>query len=199
MIATITGKLISKSTDSIIIDVNGLGYKVLIPLSTYYKLPELHNTISVQTHLHVREDALVLFGFLTNEEKVFFQLLIGIDKVGPKLALNVLSGLPLSDLREAILRNDAARIDLIPGIGRKTAERLILELKDKVNIISDENRVLPLVGSQEDGVYSDVVSALLNLGYKENLVARAAKEAKKLSQDYNFEILFKNALKILAK
>lgn len=199
MIATITGKLSVKSPDAIIIDVNGVGYRILIPLSTYYQLPEVQGTVSIHTYLHVREDALVLFGFLTTEEKDFFQQLIGIDRVGPKLALNILSGIPLSDLREAILKKDVARIDLIPGIGRKSAERIILELKDKVMPFDAESRPGMFPDGEKDGVFGDVVSALLNLGYRESLAARAAKEAKKQLRDYDFESLFKSALKILAK
>lgn len=199
MIATITGKLTSKSPETIIIDVSGVGYKISIPLSTYYQLPDLLGTITIHTYLHVREDALVLFGFLSKGEKEFFQQLIGIDKVGPKLALNILSGIPLGDLREAILKSDVARIDQIPGIGKKSAERIILELKDKVIQVTDERRAEMFSTGEADGVFRDVISALLNLGYKESIATKAAKEAKTQLRDYDFEILFKSALKRIAK
>jgi len=132
MIAHIKGKIIYKSPESVVVDVSGVGYEVYIPLSTYYKLPDTEEYISLNTYTHIREDALQLYGFLTQREKEIFQLLISVSGVGPKLARNILSGIPAEDLISAISSGDIARLRSIPGVGGKTAERLVLELKDKM-------------------------------------------------------------------
>ena len=133
MIAHLIGKLIYKSPDHSIVDVNGIGYKIFTPLSTYYVLPKTGDSVTLHIHTRVREDELKLFGFLTEEEQTIFEKLITINKVGPKLALGILSGMSPANLLTAVMSNDAARLSAIPGVGKKTAERLTLEMKDKLS------------------------------------------------------------------
>ena len=132
MIALITGVLTEKFPNSVIVDVQGIGYQVHIPLSTFYHLPEISKSVTLKIYTHVREDALQLFGFLEAQEKKVFLLVLGISGVGPKLALNILSGLPLTDFIRAIMNRDVVKLSSIPGVGKKTAERLALELKDRI-------------------------------------------------------------------
>ena len=201
MIANVKGKIIHKSPDSVIIDVAGVGYEVHIPLSTYYKLPETEEYVSLNTYTHIREDALQLYGFLTQREKEIFQLLIGVSGVGPRLARNILSGIPADDLVSALYSGDIARLKAIPGIGGKTAERLIVELRDKMTAIV-RNHVGEVVASgvadKRDDISKDVLSALVNLGYKGNLAEKAIEKAKQINTDATFEILLKESLKVLA-
>ena len=202
MIAHVKGKIIHKSPESVIVDVAGVGYEVYIPLSTYYKLPELEEYVSLNIYTHIREDALQLYGFLTHREKSIFQLLIAVSGIGPKLARNILSGIPADDLVSAVSSGDIARLKAIPGIGGKTAERLILELKDKMSAIVREYAAV--AGRQEiadkgDGVARDVFSALVNLGYKANLAEKAVERVEGANTGATFEALLKEALKILAK
>jgi len=201
MIAHVKGKIIHKSPESVIIDVAGVGYEVHIPLSTYYKLPETEEYVSLNTYTHIREDALQLYGFLTQREKEIFQLLIGVSGVGPRLARNILSGIPADDLVSALYSGDIARLKAIPGIGGKTAERLIVELRDKMTAIV-RNHVGEVVASgvadKRDDISKDVLSALVNLGYKGNLAEKAIEKAKQINTDATFEILLKESLKVLA-
>ena len=201
MIANISGKLIQKSADSVVIDVGGVGYELFIPLSTFYTLPGLGEPASLKVYTHVREDAIQLFGFLTQDERDIFGLLISVSGVGPKLARNILSGMAVSDLVSAIGSSDSKKLSSIPGIGGKSAERLILELRDKIKAIA-------LTGVQEqkeesgesDPLSMDVVSALENLGYKAALAEEAVKKAKATEPDaLSFEALLKEALKRLSK
>ena len=198
MIALLTGQIAYKSPDHIILDVNGVGYRVLIPFSTYYELPE-EGTVSLHIHTSVREDAIQLFGFRTRLEKSFFQLLISVTGVGPKLARDILSNIQPAPLAQALSQGDIHKLSTIPGIGKKTAERLILELKDKAgkldlsSVPSAEQREIP-VGD----VMDDVASALLNLGYKDPLV-RKALAGLDASKGGSVEELLKQALKILMK
>lgn len=199
MIALIRGTLAYKSTDYVIIDVAGVGYGLSIPLSTFYSLPDA-GEISLFTHTHVREDALLLYGFLSLDEKEMFVILIGISGIGPKLAVNILSHIPPGELKRAIFEGDVKRLSALPGIGKKTAERLILELKDKVGPID----ALPSSSAQAttfkttDALSDDVLSALTNLGYKENL-ARKALEKIDLTPDVTMETALKGALKVLTR
>ncbi|MEK7774154.1 MAG: Holliday junction branch migration protein RuvA [Deltaproteobacteria bacterium] len=199
MIAHIRGKLMRKSTETVVIDVNGVGYEVFIPLTTYYQLPEINHDLSLNVHTNVREDAIQLYGFLTLEEKEAFQLLISVSGVGPKLARNILSGIPVGDLVRAIASSDRVRLNSIPGIGAKSAERLIVELKDKVkNLLRLPTKEQP--GLEKDQLAADVISALDNLGYRTALSEEAVKKAKLLLPSGNgFEELFKEALKLLSK
>ena len=200
MIALIRGTLAYKSIDHVIIDVGGVGYRLSIPLSTFYSLPET-GEVSLFTHTHVREDALLLFGFLSIEEKDLFIILIGISGVGPKLAVNILSHIPVGDLKRAIAEGDIKRLSGLPGIGKKTAERLVLELKDKVGPIDELPASLDttsVTGSTTSTLMNDVISALVNLGYKENM-ARKVLENMELAPDLTMEDALKGALKILVR
>ncbi|MBI5047337.1 MAG: Holliday junction branch migration protein RuvA [Deltaproteobacteria bacterium] len=198
MIAHVKGKIIHKSPESVIIDVAGVGYEVHIPLSTYYKLPEMEEYVSLNTYTHIREDAMQLYGFFTHREKEIFQMLIAVSGVGPRLARNILSGIPADDLASAISSANITRLKAIPGIGGKTAERLVVELKDKMTAVSGVRGQ----GSEvrgDDGISRDVYSALVNLGYKSILAEKAIERAKQVNTDATFEILFKESLKVLAK
>lgn len=198
MIAHIHGKLVSKSFESVIVDVGGVGYKVFVPLTTYYKLPDIHQTVSLMVYTHHREDAIQLYGFLTAMEKEMFHFLISVSGVGPKLARNILSGIDAKELTEALASGDLARIKCIPGVGSKTAERLILELREKVQTsqVAGER----MKGNGKEGLFKDVLSALINLGYKPQKADSALSEVKRNSDDeMSFEVIFKMALKVLAK
>lgn len=180
MIASLTGRLAFKAPPYLVLDVHGVGYEVFIPLSTYYGLPNLSESISLSVHTHVREDAIQLFGFLTSQEKDAFVLLTSVSGVGPKLALSVLSALPVSDLVSAIQSGDVEKLTTVPGIGHKSASRLVLELKDKVGKLhpglapaSD----LPRQG--QDATFDDALSALVNLGYRPQDAREALKQVKK--------------------
>jgi Holliday junction DNA helicase RuvA len=200
MIALVRGTLAYKSIDHVIIDVGGVGYRLFIPLSTFYSLPET-GEISLFTHTHVREDSLLLYGFLSLEEKNLFVILIGISGIGPKLAVNILSHIPAGDLKRAIASGDIKRLSGLPGIGKKTAERLVLELKDKVGPAEGPAAAAgssPAVGTAAGGLISDVVSALVNLGYKENQ-ARKVLESMELAPNLSMEEALKGALKVLVR
>jgi len=199
MIALLSGRLIHKTPDTVIVDVAGVGYEAIIPLSTFYDLPEPGNTVTLNIYTNLREDAIQLFGFLTQEEKSAFVLLISVSGVGPRLARNIISGIPVADLVSAIASSDKVRLSLIPGIGAKSAERLIVELKDKVKKLSlpGEKKAEHAPG---DAVSTDAVSALDNLGYKNAQSAEAVKKARAaIGTDAGFEDLFKEALKLLSK
>ena len=198
MIALVRGTLVYKSLDHVVIDVGGIGYRLFIPLSTYYALPE-SGEIGLHTHTHVREDALLLYGFLSLEEKELFTTLIGISGVGPKLAVNILSHIPALELRSAICTGDIKRLSGLPGIGKKTAERLVLELKDKLALPSGAEMpaTARLVAAPADPA-DDVLSALVNLGYKENQ-ARKVLETMEIAPDASTEQILKGALKVLVR
>ena len=194
MIAYLKGQLIYKSPEHTVLDVNGVGYKVFTPLSTYYSLPKPGESISLRIHTRVREDELKLFGFLTEKEQTIFEKLITINKVGPKLALGILSGMSPTDLLTAIINNDAARLSAIPGVGKKTAERLALEMKDKLSDLVLEMEHQPDSASR-GGFYEDALSALVNLGYKKPQAEKALKSAYNTNgQDSLLEDLIKESL-----
>ena len=194
MIAHLKGHLIYKSPEHTVVDVNGVGYKVFTPLSTYYSLPKQGESISLRIHTRVREDELKLFGFLTKEEQTIFEKLITINKVGPKLALGILSGMSPADLLTAIKNNDAARLSAIPGVGKKTAERLALEMKDKLSDLGLEMEHRP-DPSYPVGFYEDALSALVNLGYKKPQAEKALKSAYNINgPDSLLEDLIKESL-----
>ena len=194
MIAHLIGKLIYKSPDHSIVDVKGIGYKIFTPLSTYYVLPKTGESVTLHIHTRVREDELKLFGFLTEEEQTIFEKLITINKVGPKLALGILSGMSPENLLTAIMNNDAGRLSAIPGVGKKTAERLTLEMKDKLSDLTFE------MAHQQDtevpeGPYEDALSALVNLGYKKPQAEKSLKSAyNKIGKDGSLEDLIKESL-----
>lgn len=199
MIALLTGKISHKSPGSIVLDVNGVGYRVQIPFSTYYELPEPGAQISLNIYTHVKEDAISLYGFRTLAEKNFFQLLISVSGIGPKLAKDILSNVQTGELAAAIVRSDLGRLSAVPGIGRKTAERLVLELKDKVLKLDPAAPALEGEGMPPSaGIEDDVASALVNLGYKEAVVKKTLAELR-VSSDDSMEEVLKQALKALMK
>ncbi len=199
MIALLTGIIAHKSPDHIVLDVHGVGYRVHIPFSTYYELPEAGGAASLHIHTSVREDAILLYGFRTRLEKSFFQILIAVSGVGPKLARDILSNIQPGPLAQALAQSDLGKLATIPGIGKKTAERLVLELKDKVgkldltSLPATEAREIP-----DNDVAEDVLSALLNLGYKEPQV-RKALASLDANGNVTVEGLLKQALKTLMK
>jgi len=201
MIAHLKGVLLSKSTDTIIVDNHGLGYEVFVPLSTFYSLPdEGGHEINLHIHTHVREDAFLLFGFNTILEKKIFRLLISVSGIGPKLAINILSGIGPDSLLEAIAQGDVARLQSIPGVGKKTAERISLELKDKAQSIRSDADLPPVkMSSQEDNeVRDDALSALINLGYSSKAAGMAVDKALAMPCELTLETVITEALRVLA-
>jgi Holliday junction DNA helicase RuvA len=197
MIARLTGILVHKSPAYQIIDVQGVGYQVFTSLSTYYQLPEIGEKVALRIHTHLREEALKLFGFATEDEQSLFEKLIGVSKVGPKLALTILSGLNAGELVTAVTNHDIDKLSGIPGIGRKTAERLALEMKDKLTDFSGDTQS-PQSRSHEPGVYQDALSALINLGYKKPVAERAIKSvAGQNGNTEDLETLIKKSLNAL--
>jgi len=196
MIARLTGKLATKNPGEVILDVGGVGYQVFIPLSTFYELPERGETLSLQIYTAVRENAIELYGFLTLQEKELFKLLLNVSKIGPKLSQNILSGISSEDLKTAIITGDIFKLNTIPGIGKKTAERMILELKDKVpKAQAAGQEVVALPGELLD----DALSALLNLGYRRAAAERAVKRAiNEAGRDGNLEEIIRLSLKYLS-
>lgn len=166
MIASLTGRLVRKSPSQAVVDVQGVGYELFIPLSTYCGLPDLAQVTSLHVQTWLRDDAIQLFGFLTEPEKAAFGLLTTVSGIGPKLALSVLSTFTIPNLAEAVQAGDIDRLATVPGIGKKSASRLVLELKDKVERLSSSGAGTPPVGSSTTSVYEDATSALVNLGYK---------------------------------
>jgi Holliday junction DNA helicase RuvA len=176
MIAKLTGTLVTRALDSIVLDVHGVGYRVFIPLSTYYDLPEVNAAVSLLIHTYVREDTLQLFGFLTVDERDLFEALLRVTKVGPKLALAMLSGMSAGDLQQAIIEGDVLRLSTVPGVGRRTAERIVLELREKLakgrpDMVGD---FMPRDYGQQ--VVADAVTALQNLGYQRVAAERTIRQ-----------------------
>src|SRR5580698_9058984 len=193
MIGSLRGKLIEKRPNQILLDVGGVGYQVLIPLSTFAVLGALHDETTLLIHTHVREDQLSLYGFLTAREKQCFELLISASGVGPSLALKILSGMTLNDLIPAIRKGDLVQLVRIPGVGRKTAERIVLELRDKLTVVDVPEYGKPATKSQLE---SDVSSALVNLGYDARSVEKAIEKSRAASGG-DFEDLLRASLQIL--
>ena len=194
MIAHINGTLATKGTESVVVDVNGVGYELFIPLSTFCSLPELGEPVSLITYTHHKDDSICLYGFLTAIEKGVFTLLISVSGVGPKLARNILSGVPVEDLLGFIVNEDKVRLKGIPGIGAKSAERLILELKEKA--MEFDIAGAGVAARFSTGVAGDVISALDNLGYKSAQAEEAVTKASEvLGDECGFEELFKESLR----
>ena len=199
MIGQLRGRILEKHPNRILVDVNGVGYDVSVPLSTFYGLGEPGSEILLRIHTHVREDALALYGFATALEQDLFERLIGISGIGPKLALAALSGIEPLELVRAIERGDLARLTAIPGIGKKTSERIVLELKDRLPRVQAAAVAL---GGERDApsLRDDLLSALINLGYHRPLAERALDSAVKVGgADAGFERTLKHALRELAK
>jgi len=182
MIAFLTGRLAFKAPTHLTLDVQGVGYEVHIPLSTYYALPNLGDVTALNIHTHLREDAIQLFGFLSQSEKESFLLLTSVSGIGPKLALSVLSSLPIIDLVHAIRTEDVDKLATVPGIGKKSAGRIALELKDKVDKIHGAHPKSTAAASNTDGPYEDALSALINLGYRAQDVKDALKRVRKATE-----------------
>jgi Holliday junction DNA helicase RuvA len=197
MIGQLRGRLAGKRPNQVLVDVGGVGYLVQVPLSTYATLGELHAEVTLLIHTHVREDALALYGFLSSREKHFFELLLSASGVGPTLALKILSGMNVEELVPAIRSGDLARLTRIPGVGRKTAERIVVELKDKLDAVAVEAAETPAPSSPA-GVEADVVSALVNLGYDARTAESSVAEARREAGAANFEKLLRGALQALS-
>jgi Holliday junction DNA helicase RuvA len=193
MIGRLTGRLATKAPDQVLLDVAGVGYLVHIPLSTFYELPDQESPASLWIHTHVREDALALYGFLTERERTLFLLLLGVAGIGPRVALTVLSGIPPSELVEALRQQDLRRLVAIPGVGKKTAERMVLELAEKVAGLPGE-----APGKAPAAVAADdVISALVNLGYRKTEAERAVDATARTGAPKEFGDFLKEALKRL--
>jgi holliday junction DNA helicase RuvA len=193
MIGSLRGKLIDKRPNLILLDVGGVGYQVIIPLSTFTSLGAMHAETTLLIHTHVREDQLALYGFYTAREKQCFELLISASGVGPSLALKILSGMSLDELVPAIRKGDLAQLVRIPGVGRKTAERMVVELRDKLAAVDVPEAGKPATRSQLE---SDVASALVNLGYDEREVEKAIAQSR-TTVGNDFETLLRASLQVL--
>ncbi|MFO7739182.1 MAG: Holliday junction branch migration protein RuvA [Desulfatiglandaceae bacterium] len=199
MIAHLTGQVFSKTTQSVLVDAGGIGYEVFVPLSTFYTLPEKDEKVSLHIYTHVREDAFLLFGFQSKLEKKLFLMLISVSGIGPKLAVNILSGIGPEELLSAIASGDAIRLRAIPGVGKKTAERIALELKDAASKIArHEVPPAPVLEGEDKRMVEDAYSALLNLGYAAKSAKAAIEKARPLVDEMSLEGLIKEALRKLA-
>lgn len=190
MIGRLSGKLLEKRPPLVLLDVQGVGYEVDVPMSSFYNLPGLGEAVTLLTHFVVREDAQLLYGFLTAKERDAFRVLIRITGVGPKMALSLLSGLSVDELAQAVALQETGRLTRVPGVGKKTAERLLLELKGK---LAD---ALPAAASSPAGVAHDALNALLALGYSDK---EALPALKQLPEDLKLEDAIRQALKLLAR
>jgi Holliday junction DNA helicase RuvA len=193
MIAHLRGKMIARSPNQVIVETGGVGYDVTISVPTFSELPSLGSEVALHIHTHVREDQLALYGFLRPEEKQLFEKLLTVSGIGPKLAITILSGMPAEEMTGAIRGNDVARLTKIPGIGRKTAERMVLELRDKLPPLgADQVKVLPALSALQE----DVLSALVNLGYQRPV---AEKALGTVNTNGSFEAVFRAALGAISK
>lgn len=197
MIATLTGRLIRKASDYLIVDVSGVGYQVQVPLSTFHTIADEGEEVSLLIHTHLREDSLSLYGFLTQAEKDLFLLLLGVSGIGPKLAMGILSSQSVEDLSHAIQSSDDIKLSTIPGIGKKTAARMVLELKDKIKLLAPSLSTEP--PAVDTGDVEDAVSALINLGYKRPLAEEALRKIRQGRPVIAIEELIREALNVLMK
>ncbi|HEU4685161.1 MAG TPA: Holliday junction branch migration protein RuvA [Nitrospira sp.] len=201
MIALLTGRLAFKAPTHVALDVQGVGYEVFIPLSTYYGLPDLNEPLSLSVHTHVREDAIQLFGFMTQQEKDAFLLLTTVSGIGPKTALGILSALAVSDLVSAIQAEDVDKLESVPGIGKKSAGRIVLELKDKLTKLHPgQGTASQLQPREHDRLVDDALSALINLGYRAHDAKEAVKRVRStMATTANLQDLIRETLKDLSK
>jgi Holliday junction DNA helicase RuvA len=202
MIAQLTGALATKAVDHIVLDVHDVGYRVFIPLSTYYDLPEINAAVSLFIHTYVREDTFQLFGFLTVDERDLFETLLRVTKVGPKLALAMLSGMSAGDLQRAVIEGDVPRLSAVPGVGRKTAERIVLELREK--LAKGKPDTMSDFGLREHGqqAVADAVTALQNLGYPRAVAERTIRQVMRgedLKGTPALKDLIRGALRVLGQ
>ena len=201
MIALLSGKIAYKGISHIVVDTQGVGYRVFIPLTTFYELPEAGEAVTLHIHTSVKEDAINLFGFYTREERELFQLMISVSGIGPKVAMGILSRISARELLEAISGGNLAKLITVPGVGKKMAERLILELKEKAakKMAADQLPVMDARQKQNDMIREDVLSALVNLGYKANAARDALdKVVRDAEGEPAMDQLLKKALNILA-
>lgn len=203
MIAYLSGKILEKDANLLIIDVGGVGYEVTIPLSTFYELGEVGDDVQLRIYTNVREDTLALFGFKTIREKELFLHLISVSGIGPKSAITALSGMSADEIISAIRQNNLARLNSIPGVGKKTAERLVIELRDKIaklaGLASEEMKSEGIPQASGDAVYDDAISALINLGYQRNAAEKALKQAMQEGTELSVQKLLRRSLQLLAK
>ena len=202
MIGHLSGKLIFRQPSQIVVEAGGVGYEVTIPLSTFYEIGEVGTELALFIHTHVREDALQLFGFRTRTEKDLFLKLTSISGVGPKLAITILSGMPVGELIQVISAGDAGRLTAIPGVGRKTAERVAMELRDKLKGIAPAADAVASYGAaapSDAGIVDDAVSALVSLGYPKPLAERTVAAVAAESGDRTIEAVLKRSLRRLSK
>ena len=206
MIAHLSGTLLSKQATSVILDVAGVGYEVTIPLSTFYDLEDPGSPVQLRIYTHVREDALQLYGFKTARERELFLRLISVSGIGPKLGITLLSGMSADEMIASIRTNNLARLTLIPGVGRKTAERLVVELREKVAALSSPELEEELGAKTEvpqvlteEGVRADALSALLNLGYQRSAAEKAIDCALDEAGDISVESVLRRSLRKLAR
>lgn len=198
MIAILRGALLEKKPGLVIVDVGGVGYEVAVPISAFPNLPDSGGEVHLRIHTHVREDALALFGFMTAEEKTLFEKLIGVSGIGPKLAMNVLSGVSSGDLINAIRNGQTEWLVRIPGVGKKTAERIVLELRDKLEGIGDGGKApTPSKAPALTDLETDVLSALLNLGCQRAAAETAIRKASGMVPEQDFERLFRRSLELV--
>jgi Holliday junction DNA helicase RuvA len=200
MIAFLRGRIVAKQPNRVVVDVQGVGYDVHVPLSTYYEIGDEGGDVALKVYTHVREDALQLYGFLTDLERQLFERLIGISGIGPKLAIAVLSGMEPRDLMAAVQRGDVARLTGIPGVGKKTAERIVLELKDRLTQIAAPAAAgAPEAEAGSDRIRVDLLSALQNLGYHRPQAEKAIETTLKDASEPTFEGALKSALRELMR
>jgi Holliday junction DNA helicase RuvA len=199
MIAHLRGTLLEKHPNLVIVDVSGVGYEITIPVSAFSSLPEKGETVQLHIHTHVREDALSLFGFLSPGDKALFEKLIGVSGIGPKLAVTALSGLSASDLVSAIRSGSVEQLVRVPGVGKKTAERMILELRDKLDLLgaAAATQTTAAVKSSFSATEEDVISALMNFGANRAAAEAAVTKARSASESNDFDALFRRALKLV--
>jgi Holliday junction DNA helicase RuvA len=195
MIAHLRGKLLAKHPNQAIVETGGVGYDVTISVPTFSDLPAVGNEVALHIHTHVREDSIALYGFLRSAERQLFEKLITVSGIGPKLAITILSGMPADQMVGAIRGNDVARLTRIPGIGKKTAERMVLELRDKLPAGGVSVAAVPAMGAVEE----DVLSALVNLGYQRATAERALAAVEKNGKSGAFEAMFREALAMLSR
>jgi holliday junction DNA helicase RuvA len=203
MIAYLSGKLLEKDANLVIIDVGGVGYEVSIPLSTFYELSEIGEDVTLRVQTIVREDAFQLFGFKTLREKELFLLLISVSGIGPKSAITALSGMSADEIISAIRTNNLVRLNAIPGVGKKTAERIVIELRDKITKLSviagEEMKSEGVPMSSGDAIMDDAISALTNLGYNNAAAEKALNQAMQEGTEMSVQKLLRRSLQLLAK
>ncbi len=198
MIAQIRGHLVEKNPGSIIVEANGIGYRIFVSLNTFYDLPESPEVVRMYTHTHVREDLFHLYGFSTLLERELFQILISVSGIGPKLAINILSGISAGELLRSLSAGDLTRLVSVPGVGRKTAERMILDLREKARQTESRMTLPKISPASPGGMAEDIISALVNLGYKKSQAEKAVESVLQEKPGAKLEEALKATLKVLA-